>query len=91
MIIGMNHITLAVLDIERSFVFYRDLLGLKPLAKWDSQKLNLGNLISEPERVAGGLLHRMYRIITTNGQYAIKKLNPSIKTKKNIKRKNQYT
>ncbi len=31
----MNHITLAVADIERSFAFYRDVLGLKPLVKWD--------------------------------------------------------
>lgn len=35
MIIGINHITLAVTDVERSFLFYRDLLGLKPLVKWD--------------------------------------------------------
>lgn len=56
-----------------------------------SQKLNLGKLVSEPERVAGGLLHRMYRIITTKGQYAVKKMNPSIKTKENIRKKYQYT
>ena len=31
---GLNHITLAVTDIERSFSFYRDLLGFKPLVKW---------------------------------------------------------
>ena len=35
MIIGMNHITLAVKNIDRSFAFYRDVLGLKPLVKWD--------------------------------------------------------
>ena len=34
-ILGLNHITLAVTDIEKSFSFYRDLLGLKPLVKWD--------------------------------------------------------
>ncbi|MCX6957066.1 MAG: VOC family protein [Verrucomicrobiae bacterium] len=32
---GLNHITLAVTDIEKSFSFYRDLLGFKPLVKWD--------------------------------------------------------
>ncbi len=34
MITGLNHITLAVTDIERSFNFYRDLLGFKPLCRW---------------------------------------------------------
>lgn len=34
MITGLNHITLAVADLERSFSFYRDLLGFKPLVKW---------------------------------------------------------
>lgn len=35
MINGMNHVTLAVTDIQRSFRFYRDVLGLKPLCCWD--------------------------------------------------------
>ncbi|MGD9592498.1 MAG: VOC family protein, partial [Candidatus Berkiella sp.] len=35
MIIGMNHITLACKDIEKSFNFYQEVLGLKPLVKWD--------------------------------------------------------
>lgn len=34
MITGMNHITLAVKDIEKSFGFYQDIVGLKPLVKW---------------------------------------------------------
>lgn len=34
MISGMNHITLAVTNIDRSFTFYKDVLGLKPLVKW---------------------------------------------------------
>ena len=34
MITGINHITLAVWDLHRSFHFYVDLLGLKPLARW---------------------------------------------------------
>ena len=33
---GLNHITLAVTDIERSFLFYRDLLGFRPLCKWQT-------------------------------------------------------
>ncbi len=31
----MNHITLAVQDIEKSFAFYRDVLDLVPLVKWN--------------------------------------------------------
>ncbi len=33
MISGINHITIAVKDLEKSFTFYRDLLGFKPLLK----------------------------------------------------------
>lgn len=31
---GINHITLSCNDLDRSFTFYRDVLGLKPLMKW---------------------------------------------------------
>lgn len=34
MITSINHINLSVFDIERSFRFYRELVGLKPLCKW---------------------------------------------------------
>lgn len=35
MISGLNHITLAVTDIDKSFHFYHEILGLTPLVKWD--------------------------------------------------------
>jgi catechol 2,3-dioxygenase-like lactoylglutathione lyase family enzyme len=35
MITALNHITLAVTEIERSFSFYRDVLGFRPLVKWN--------------------------------------------------------
>ena len=35
MINNVNHITLAVTDIDRSFIFYSDMLGLKPIVKWN--------------------------------------------------------
>jgi catechol 2,3-dioxygenase-like lactoylglutathione lyase family enzyme len=35
-ITGLNHITLAVRDIDQSFAFYRDRLGFKPLVKWEN-------------------------------------------------------
>jgi glutathione S-transferase fosA5 len=31
---GINHITLAVRDIEASFLFYTEVLGLQPVARW---------------------------------------------------------
>ncbi len=34
MISGRNHITLAVRDVQRSFQFYVETLGTKPLARW---------------------------------------------------------
>ncbi|MBY0272787.1 MAG: VOC family protein [Alphaproteobacteria bacterium] len=34
MITGLNHITLAVKDIEVSFSFYRTVMGFTPLCKW---------------------------------------------------------
>jgi catechol 2,3-dioxygenase-like lactoylglutathione lyase family enzyme len=35
MIYALNHITLAVKDMERSFDFYRNVLGFTPLVKWE--------------------------------------------------------
>jgi catechol 2,3-dioxygenase-like lactoylglutathione lyase family enzyme len=35
MIQGINHITLAVRNVELSFEFYTKILGLRPVAKWD--------------------------------------------------------
>lgn len=34
MITGLNHITLAVKDIDVSFRFYKDVLGFTPICKW---------------------------------------------------------
>jgi catechol 2,3-dioxygenase-like lactoylglutathione lyase family enzyme len=31
---GINHITLSVRDLEASFDFYTNVLGLRPVAKW---------------------------------------------------------
>ncbi|NUP06281.1 MAG: glutathione transferase [Polyangiaceae bacterium] len=36
MIGSLNHLTLSVRDLERSFVFYRDVLQFRPLARWRS-------------------------------------------------------
>lgn len=34
MIGSLNHLTLATLDLDVSFSFYRNLMGFKPLARW---------------------------------------------------------
>jgi catechol 2,3-dioxygenase-like lactoylglutathione lyase family enzyme len=45
MLTGLNHLTLAVTDLERSFAFYRDLLGFRPAAIWNTGAyLSLGEL-----------------------------------------------
>ncbi len=45
MLQGLNHITIAVRDINKSFNFYVNILGLKPHAKWSKGAyLSLGNL-----------------------------------------------
>jgi len=45
MLTGLNHLTLAVTDVERSVAFYTDLLGCKPAAAWDGGAyLTLGDL-----------------------------------------------
>lgn len=40
--------------------------------------LRLGRLLEEPVRIEGGLLHKMYRVSTSDGLFAVKVLNPEI-------------
>ena len=45
MIENINHITFAVENVERSFFFYRNVLGLRPIAKWkNGAYLNAGEM-----------------------------------------------
>lgn len=42
---GLNHVTLAVSDLDRSIAFYRDILGAQLRADWaDGAYLELGSL-----------------------------------------------
>ena len=42
------------------------------------EQLNLGALTEEPTRLYGGLMHKMYKLVTTDGVYAVKCLNPHV-------------
>lgn len=42
------------------------------------ERFSLGQAISEPVRLTGGLLHETWRLQTTTGFYVLKRLNPEI-------------
>ena len=42
------------------------------------ESLGLGAVVSDPIQVTGGLLHKMYRVNSDKGTYAVKVLNPEI-------------
>jgi Ser/Thr protein kinase RdoA (MazF antagonist) len=47
-------------------------------------RYNLGDLISPPTMVTGGLLHKMFHVVTEKGDFAIKILNPEIMKRENV-------
>lgn len=47
MITGLNHITLAVKNIQASFIFYQNVLGFTPLCKWEGGAYFL---VGDPEQ-----------------------------------------
>ena len=50
------------------------------------RETNLGNRIITIDKVIGGLSHRMYKVVTDKGIYAVKELNPNV-----MKRKEAYS
>lgn len=42
------------------------------------EHLQLGKLVEKPVQVTGGFMHRMFKVVTENGKYIIKLLNPNI-------------
>ncbi len=46
---------------------------------------SLGEPLQEPQAVHGGLLHRMWRLQTSRGTFAVKQLNPAIMRKPEIR------
>lgn len=43
-----------------------------------AKELELGEIREKPERVSGGLMHRMFQVCTDKGRYVVKLLNPNI-------------
>lgn len=48
MITGLNHITLAVRDIDASFRFYKDVLGFEPICKWEGSAYFVVGNVTDP-------------------------------------------
>ena len=46
--------------------------------------LHLGDITASPQKVTGGLLHKMWKFTTDNRAYAVKQLNPDIMSKSGI-------
>lgn len=43
-----------------------------------SENLQLGKVLEIPVQVTGGFMHRMFKLVTENGKYIVKLLNPNI-------------
>ncbi len=58
MLSGLNHLTLAVINLDHSIEFYAELLGFRPRARWDAGAyLSLGDLwLCLSEAPNGGIL-----------------------------------
>ena len=52
--------------------------GIHPLLEELVRACDLGRIIDDVESVSGGFMHRMYKVITDSGVYAVKHLNPEI-------------
>lgn len=80
MIDSMNHITIAVKDINRSFLFYKDLLGLIPIVKWDKGAYFLAGDFwfclnrDELHKPAIGYTHFAFSVSQENSTWLSKKI-----------------
>lgn len=69
-------------------------LYLKDIDKFELQKdveklikeENLGTMVKSADKVTGGLSHRMYKVVTDTGMYAVKELNSGV-----MKRQEAYS
>ena len=58
-------------------IMYREIIMENKINGW-TEKLELGHITHKPIEIKGGLLHKMYRVSTTKGNFAIKLLNREI-------------
>ncbi|MDR1688900.1 MAG: phosphotransferase [Clostridiales bacterium] len=49
-----------------------------------ADNLNLGTVTAPVQRVSGGYMHKMYRLETSRGKFAVKLLNPVIMTRPDV-------
>ena len=64
MISGLSHVTFAVSNLDRSFRFYAEVLGLKPLDRWDQ-----GAYLSAGDFWIGLILDKAAGEATNNSSY----------------------
>ncbi|CAI0759133.1 Glutathione transferase fosA [Serratia rubidaea] len=74
MLTGLNHLTLAVRDIERSFHFYAHTLGLTPMARWrQGAYLSAGDLwlcLSQDDTAAPSADYTHYAFSVPQAEFA---------------------
>ncbi len=58
-ITGHHHTGIQVTDLERSLVFYRDLLGLELVLQWNPQAPYIGELLGYPDVDLHGAILRL--------------------------------
>ncbi|WON78307.1 fosfomycin resistance glutathione transferase [Serratia sp. UGAL515B_01] len=82
MLLGLNHLTLAVKDVERSFNFYVDILGFTPKVRWQQGAyLMLGELWlcvsldeSRQEQPVHDYTHYAFSVAPDNFAYTLARL-----------------
>ena len=47
-------------------------------------KVGLDTVLYTPERIFGGLMHKMYKVVSESGKYAVKALNPQIMKREGV-------
>lgn len=81
MITGLNHISLAVKNLNISFVFYKDILGFQPLCRWPKGAYFLAGevwfcLFEDPESSPGkGYTHIAFSFSAKDFPHMVKQLN----------------
>lgn len=50
------------------------------------EEIGLGQLQIDPQPIQGGLLHKMFKVKTEKGEFAVKALNPQIMLRENVKK-----